>query len=109
MKTWLKVLLSSLLLLTLHALVQAQFTFTTNNGAITITGYTGSGGAVAIPSTTNGYPVTTTIRDYAFNWCTSLTSVTIPGSVIGFMRTRGILAVSVLATNPLALMALRAG
>jgi len=30
-----------LLLLTLPAVVQAQFTFTTNNGAITITGYTG--------------------------------------------------------------------
>jgi hypothetical protein len=33
---------------------EAQFTFTTNNGAITITEYTGSGGAVTIPSITNG-------------------------------------------------------
>ena len=38
--------------------VQAQFTFTANNGAITITGYTGPGGAVVIPSTINGLPVT---------------------------------------------------
>jgi len=37
----------------------AQFTYTTNNGAITITGYTGSGGAVTIPSIINGYPVVT--------------------------------------------------
>lgn len=47
-------LLPVLLLLTLPAPVQAQFTFTTNNGAITITGYTGPGGAVVIPSSTNG-------------------------------------------------------
>ncbi len=58
MKTSLKVLLPLLLLLALPALVQAQFTFTTNNGAIAITGYTGPGGDVTIPSWTNGYPVT---------------------------------------------------
>jgi hypothetical protein len=29
------------------------YIYTTNSGAITITGYTGSGGAVAIPSTIN--------------------------------------------------------
>jgi hypothetical protein len=34
-------LLPLLLLLTLPAVVQAQFTFTTNNATITITGYTG--------------------------------------------------------------------
>jgi hypothetical protein len=43
-----------LLLLVLPAVVQAQFTFMTNNGATTITGYTASGGAVTIPSTING-------------------------------------------------------
>ena len=31
---------------------------TTNNGTITITGYTGPGGAVTIPGTINGLPVT---------------------------------------------------
>ena len=41
MKTSLKVLLR-LMLLALPAVVQAQFSYTTNNGAITITGYTGS-------------------------------------------------------------------
>jgi len=36
----------------------AQFTFTTNNGSNTITGYTGPGGMVTIPGSTNGLPVT---------------------------------------------------
>src|SRR5258706_5243880 len=70
-----------LLLLTLPAVVQAQFNYTTNNGAITITGYTGPGGAVVIPNTINGLPVTR-IGDYAFNGKAGLTSVTIPNSVI---------------------------
>jgi len=69
------ILLLLLLLLTLPTLVQAQFTFTTNNGAITITGYTGPGGDVTIPDATNGYPVTS-IGTSAFNNCTNLTSVT---------------------------------
>ncbi len=73
-------LLPLLLLLSLPAVVQAQFTFTTNNGAITITGYTGSGGVVVIPSATNGYPVTS-IGNSAFVNCINLTSVTIPDSV----------------------------
>jgi hypothetical protein len=68
----------------LPAVVQAQFTFTTNNGAITITGYTGPSVAVVIPSTINGHPVTT-IGDGAFSafWAnsTSPTSLTIPDSV----------------------------
>jgi hypothetical protein len=73
-------LLPLLLLLTLPAAVQAQFNYTTNNGAITITGYTGHGGAVTIPDTINGLPVTA-IGDSAFFDCTILTSVTIPNSV----------------------------
>src|SRR5688572_18487691 len=68
------------LLLTLPAVVQAQFNYWTENGAITITGYTGPGGALAIPATINGLPVTR-IGNYAFYYNTSLTSVTIPNSV----------------------------
>jgi hypothetical protein len=56
------------------------FGFTINGGAITITGYGGAGGAVSIPSTINGLPVTS-IGTRAFYQCTVLTSVTIPNSV----------------------------
>ena len=75
-----KRLLALLLLLTLPAAVQAQFNYTTTNGTITITKYTGSGGAVTIPDKLNGYPVTS-IGDNAFFVCTSLTSVTLGTNV----------------------------
>ncbi len=70
---------ASLLLLALPAVVEAQFNYTADNGAITITGYTGPGGSVTIPSTIDGLPVTS-IGDNAFFGC-SLTGVTIPNSV----------------------------
>jgi hypothetical protein len=95
--------LATFMLLLLPATVKAQFNYTTNNGAITITKYTGSGGAVNIPSIINDLPVTrigsyafqncgslnsvtipvsvTSIGSYAFDYCTSLTNVTIPSSV----------------------------
>jgi hypothetical protein len=95
--------LAALALLVLPAVVQAQFTFTTNNGAITFTQYTGPGGDVTIPDTVNGLPVTTvgqaafyqvssltsvtfgtnvnTIANNAIFQCPSLSSVTIPASV----------------------------
>src|SRR5262249_12869560 len=98
--------LMGFLVLTLPGESRAQFTFTTNNAAITITGltgFTGPGGTVTIPSALNGYPVTaigpdafggrttmtavtipssvTSIGDRAFAGCTGLTSVTIPDSV----------------------------
>ena len=60
--------------------VAAQFTFTTNNGAIIITGYTGSGPSVTIPAATNGYPVTS-IGNAVFGGNTSVTTVSIPASV----------------------------
>ena len=89
----------------LPAAVQAQLHYRTNNGAITITGYTGSGGAgVTIPDKINDLPVTaignsaffehrvmtsvtipnsvTSIGAQAFQECRKLTSVTIPNSVI---------------------------
>ena len=72
--------LAALLLLSVPTTAQAQFNFTTNNGAITITKYTGLGGDVIIPSTTNGYPVTS-IAGGAFQSCMGVTSVTIPDSV----------------------------
>jgi hypothetical protein len=81
----------------------SPFTFITNGAAITITGYTGAGGAVTIPDTINGYPVTTigssaffnqtsltsvqlgvnitSVGDFAFNECYNLSSVVFFGSV----------------------------
>jgi hypothetical protein len=57
-----------------------DYTYMTNNGKITITKYTGSGGAVTIPSEINGLPVTR-IGQEAFYSCTNLTSVTMGNSV----------------------------
>ena len=66
------------------SLVQAapgDFTYTVTGGAAQITGYTGAGGVVTIPSTLVGTPVTS-IGDYAFFACPSLTSISIPQGVI---------------------------
>jgi BspA type Leucine rich repeat region (6 copies) len=112
-------LLPLLLLLALPAVAQAQYSYTDthgtiwsytpNNGPVTITGASGVGGAVTVPSSINGYPVTnieayafngydypqyeyffssvsipasiTSIGDFAFYDCVSLTNVTIPNGV----------------------------
>jgi hypothetical protein len=59
---------------------QGQFKYTTANGSITITAYSGSADAVTIPSTINNLPVTS-IGVSAFSGCISVASVTIPDSV----------------------------
>ena len=95
--------LSFTLLLLFALAAHAQFTYRTNNGAITITGYNGTNNDVVIPSVIDGLPVTsigtnafygsrlanviipdsvTNIGDYAFFLCWSLSVVTIPSSVI---------------------------
>jgi hypothetical protein len=61
----------------------AQFgdlTYTDNGTSITITGYTGVGGALEIPDSIDGKPVTE-IGERAFLGCNELTSATIPDSV----------------------------
>ena len=56
------------------------FVYATASGAVTITGYTGSGGAITIPSNFGGIPVTS-IGNSAFQNKISISSLTIPSSV----------------------------
>jgi hypothetical protein len=80
MNTW-KFVLMGLSLLGLPVVAPAQFTFTTNaDSTITITGYVGSDGSVAIPSTV-GYLAVTGIGDWAF-YASSVTNVLVSDSVI---------------------------
>jgi len=65
---------------TVFALQSGNFTYTVSNGEVTITGYTGSGGAVTIPPTIDGMPVVGIGYD-AFEAYTNMTSITIPSSV----------------------------
>jgi len=58
---------------------QAQFAYTTKNGTITITRYTGIDANVVIPSTIEGLPVTAIGTNAFFG--SNLTNVTIPNSV----------------------------
>jgi hypothetical protein len=61
---------------------EGDYTYTTSGTptVATVTGYTGPGGAIVIPSTLGGY-ATVAVGDYAFYYTTSLTSVTIPNTV----------------------------
>src|SRR5436853_3851880 len=68
------------LFLLLPVLAEGQFSYTTNQGVVTITGYTGTNGIVTIPSTIVGLPVTS-IASFAFYQKFILTNVTIPDSV----------------------------
>ena len=74
---WLAVVTAGLVL---SVAAQAQYNYTTNNSTVTITGYSGVGGAVLITNIITGLPVTR-IGDNAFLAKTNLTSVTIPNSV----------------------------
>jgi len=70
-------------ILTMLATAQAQFTFTTNNGSITITGYTGTNVAINIPDTINSYPVTAIGHDaFAGGFGFEIQSVTMTTNII---------------------------
>lgn len=79
-KSMVRIILMAAALLMLPFAGRAQFSFTTNNGTITITGYTGTNSSVIIPAETNGYPVTD-IGLAAFSGCTNLAYVSIPDTV----------------------------
>ena len=70
-----------------------------DDGTIEITGRTGSPTILEIPSKIDGKTVTSI--GYAFNWCTSLKSITIPNSVtsIGFGAFRGTSLTSITIPN----------
>src|SRR5262245_25682123 len=83
MKTLIQKLLVGAAMVGTTTLAQAQFSYTDNgDGTCTITGYTGPPprGAVSIPDSINGL-IVISIGDYAFEYESSLTSVTIPDSV----------------------------
>ncbi len=61
---------------TAYAATEGIYTYTVSESKATITDCDNSAsGDITIPSTLGGYPVTY-IGDSAFNWCSSLTSVT---------------------------------
>jgi hypothetical protein len=91
-------------LLLLARIAQAQFTFTTNNGAVTITGYTQVVTAVTIPDTIDGLPVTG-IADLYFADPDLVNSISIPRSVTNittdaFSGVGGLAIISVDTNNP---------
>jgi hypothetical protein len=72
-----------LLLTTVNVVVAndvGDFTYTVLDGKTTITGYTGAGGDVVLPSTLGGCPVVA-IGDSAFIHRTSITSVTLSNGI----------------------------
>jgi len=68
------------LLLALPAVAHAQFNYIITNGTVTITGYAGPGGAVTIPNTIAGLPVTG-IGDSAFYLHGNVASIVTPNSI----------------------------
>ena len=73
----------------IQAAAEGYYTYTVSGGEATITGCDITTGAITIPSTLNGYPVTV-IGDFAFDECTDLTSVIIGDSVTTSVTKRSV-------------------
>ena len=73
-------LLQALLLLALPRVHAQDYSYRISEGTVTITDYTGAGGAVTVPGVIEGLPVTA-IGDDAFRSVRHLVTVTIPDSV----------------------------
>ena len=88
-----------------QALQSGKWQYEVSGGEATITGFDKSfSGAVVIPSSLGGYPVTT-IDDRAFYGCKGLTSITIPESVTSIGRAAffgcdGLTSITVDQRNP---------
>ena len=78
-------------------LTEDIYTYTVSNGNATITDVdANASGAIVIPSTIGGYPVTE-IGESAFAWCEKITSVTIPSTVTTIAK-KGFYSCSALAS-----------
>jgi hypothetical protein len=109
-KTWIMAMMVGTLLLPLQ--MRAQFTYTTNQGTITITSYTGHDANVTISSTINGQTVVgigalafsrsslvsvsipsgvTNIGDEAFFECYELTNISVASGNADFLSVGGVL------------------
>ena len=82
-----------------QAAQDGDYTYTVIDDKAQITKYTGAGGDVTIPSALGGVPVTS-IGDYAFASCISLTSISIPQGVTSieekaFLGCKGLKSVSI--------------
>src|SRR5579862_558736 len=74
------VVLFQMAALWLNAQTSTNYTFVTNSGTLTSTGYNGPGGGITVPDAIGGLTVTA-IADYAFDGLTNVTSVVLPDSV----------------------------
>ena len=77
--------LSAIALVAVSAATDGDYGYSVSGGKATVTSYTGTGGAITIPSTLGGNP-TVGIGYGAFYKCTNITSVTIPNGVTSIDR-----------------------
>jgi hypothetical protein len=95
------------LLFVAASVAQAQEGFSYSNNpddTVTITGYGGPGGGVAIPETLDGYLVTGIAQD-AFYWDENVSSVTVPASITNieagaFYYCTNLASITVATNNP---------